>query len=172
MPVRALWRPARRLHSGCTDTPFLLAVGSWSDVLDALEQPVEYVRNPIAGHSQTLGPVQLPVEANDQPYVQLRWKYYYVSGATGPRAQLRVDDIRVAAAGAAPVFTRIEPLTDGNVQIQIRGLPDQQYVIESSTNLATWETLRTLSAGAGGLFEFVEPNARASRARFFRARTP
>src|SRR5438034_4584633 len=145
---------------------------AWRDVLDALGQPVEYVRNPIAGHSQTLGPVQLPLEANDQPYVQVRWKYYCLTGASGPRAQLRVDDILVAAAGAAPVFTRIESLTDGRVRFQFSGLPNRQYVIESSTDLAAWETLRRMSAGAGGLFEFVEPNASASRARFFRARIP
>jgi hypothetical protein len=145
---------------------------AWRDVLDALGQPVEYVRNPIAGHSQMLGPVQLPVELNDQPYVQLRWKYYYLTGASGSRAQLRVDDILVAAAGSAPVFTRIDPLPDGNVRFQLSGLPNWQYVIESSTNLAVWETLRTLRASAGGLFEFVEPDAGASRARFFRARTP
>ena len=109
---------------------------------------------------------------NDQPYVQLRWKYYYVSGVTGQRAQLRVDDILVSASGASPVFTRIEPMLDGSMRFQIRGLPNGQYVIESSTNLAAWETLQTMSASAGGLFEFVEPSASASRARFFRARTP
>ena len=148
------------------------ATNTWRDVFDAFGQPVEYVRNPITGHSQTLGPVELPVEVNDQPYVQLRWKYYYVSGATGPRAQLRVDDILVAAAGAAPVFIRIESLIEGSVRFQIRGLPYGQYVIESSTNLAAWETLRMMSASAGGLLEFVEPNAGTFPARFFRARTP
>ena len=144
----------------------------WRDVLDPFGQPVEYVRNTIAGHSQSLGPVQLSSEVNGQPYVQLRWKYYHVSGATGPPAQLRVDDILVAAAGVAPVFTGINPLTDGSVRFQIRGIPNGQYVIESSTNLAEWETLRTLTAGTGGLIEFVESNSNAPGARFFRARTP
>src|SRR3989442_3490813 len=73
------------------------ATNLWRDVLDAFGQPVEYVSNPIAGHSQTLGPAELPSGVNDQPYVQLRWKYYYVSGVTGQRAQLRVDDILVSA---------------------------------------------------------------------------
>jgi hypothetical protein len=148
------------------------ATNAWREVIDAFGQPVEYVRNPVPGHSQTLGPVLLPVEVNGQTYVQLRWKYYYVNGATGPRAQLRVDDIRVAAGGAAPIFTRIEPLLDGSVRFQIRGLPNGQYVIESSTNLAAWRTLQTLNAGAAGLFEFVETDASTSRGRFFRARTP
>jgi hypothetical protein len=148
------------------------ATNAWRDVLDALGQPVEYVRNPIPGHSQTLGPVLLPAEVNGQPYVQLRWKYYYVNGAAGPRAHLRVDDILVAAAGAAPVFTRIEPLLDGRVWFQMRGRPNGQYAIESSTDLAVWETLRTMNATIDGLLEFAEPNSSVSRARFFRTRTP
>ena len=145
---------------------------AWREALDAFGQPVEYVRNPIAGHSQTLGPVLLPAEVNGQPYVQLRWKYYYVSGVAGPRAQLRVDDILVAAAGAAPVFTRIEPSPDGRVRFQMRGRPNGQYVIETSANLAAWETLQTMNASADGLLEFVEPSSSASGTRFFRARTP
>ncbi len=148
------------------------ATNTWRDVLDALGQRVEYVRNSIAGHSQSLGPVELPAEVNGQPYVQLRWKYYFVTGATGPRAQLRVDDILVAAAGAAPVFTRIEPLIDGGVRFDIRGLPNGQYVIESSADFEAWEALRTLNASTDGLLEFAEPHSNASGARFFRARTP
>jgi hypothetical protein len=104
--------------------------------------------------------------------VQLRWKYYYASGATGPRAQLRVDDIRVSAAGPAPVFAGIEPLADGSVRFQVRGVPDRQYAIESSTNLASWETSRMITADTGGFFEFVEPNAGAIGGRFLRARAP
>src|SRR6266513_74116 len=75
---------------------------AWRDVPDASGQSVEYVRNPVAGHSQSLGPVPLPGEMNDQSYVQLRWKYYYVTGASGPRPQLRVDDILLTAA--VPIF--------------------------------------------------------------------
>ena len=148
------------------------ATNTWRDVLDSLGRPVEYVRNPIAGHSQAFGPVELPPDVNGRPYVQLRWKYYHVSGATGPRAQLRVDDILVAAAGAAPVFTGIESLSDGGVRFQMRGQPNRQYIIESSTNLFAWETVRAMDADATGLIEFVESNSSPSRARFFRARTP
>ena len=148
------------------------ATNAWRDVLDTFGQPVEYVRNSVAGHSQSFGPAQLAAEVNGRPYVQLRWKYYYVSGATGPRAQLRVHDILVTAAGAAPVFTRIEPLADGSVRIQVSGFPNRQYDIESSTNLAAWATSRTIAADAGGFFEFVEANTGAVPARFLRARAP
>ena len=143
---------------------------SFADVLDAKGAPVEYVRNPVAGHSQTLGPVQLPEEVNNQSYVQLRWKYYYVTGASGPRAELRGDDILVSAG--APAFTRVQPLPDGRVQFQINGSPDRQYVIEASTNLTDWSALQTMTAGTNGAFDFVETNSSSFPVRFFRARTP
>ncbi|PYK57482.1 MAG: hypothetical protein DME21_17160 [Verrucomicrobia bacterium] len=92
---------------------------SFAAVLDANGAPVEYVRNPVVGHSQTLGPVQLPVEVNNQSYVQLRWKYYYLTGASGSRAELRVDDILVSAG--VPAFTHAQPWADGSVQFQISG---------------------------------------------------
>ena len=69
--------------------------GEFVDVLDGDDQPVEYVRNSNAGHTQRFGPVALPAAALDQEYVQLLWRYYRVSGMSGPRAQLRLDEILV-----------------------------------------------------------------------------
>jgi hypothetical protein len=83
------------------------ASGPFSDVLDA-GQPVEYVRNAIAGHSQAFGPVALPKVLENQPYIQLRWKYHYIeTGVTGARAQLRLDDIVINSekSFAAPIVT-------------------------------------------------------------------
>lgn len=71
--------------------------GTFQDVLDGSGQPIEYVRNTAAGHSQVMGPVALPAEALGKPYVQLFWRYYYVSGS-GSRARLRLDDIVVSRA--------------------------------------------------------------------------
>ncbi|NLK40450.1 MAG: hypothetical protein GX298_00150, partial [Planctomycetes bacterium] len=45
---------------------------------------------------EILGPIALPAEALEQPYVQLLWRYYHVDGDSGARAQLRLDDIVVA----------------------------------------------------------------------------
>lgn len=81
------------------------ASGPFMDVLDEASQPVEYLRNDVTGHSTNLAPVKLPPDAENQLYVQLRWKYYWVSGDSGARAQLRLDDILVTSQGAvfAPV---------------------------------------------------------------------
>ncbi len=57
--------------------------------------PVEYKRNEQAGHAQIIGPVRLPDEIQDKPYVQLRWKFYHLAGTSGSRAMLRLDNIAV-----------------------------------------------------------------------------
>jgi hypothetical protein len=68
----------------------------FKDVLDPAGQPIEYNRNPEAGHSQVFENIKLPEEFNNQPYVQLLWNYYFKGTVTsGARAQLRVDDIDV-----------------------------------------------------------------------------
>ncbi len=56
--------------------------------------PVEYLRG-ATGDIQSFVDIPLPPDAHNQPYVQLLWRYYYVSGSSGARAQLRLDDISV-----------------------------------------------------------------------------
>lgn len=74
---------------------------SFVDVPGPGGAPVEYVRNNNAGHSTVLGPFSLPAAADNQPLVELRWKYYYRSGDSGARAQLRLDGIEVTAGPVA-----------------------------------------------------------------------
>ncbi len=71
--------------------------GSFQDVLNSNGQPVEYVRNDNDGHSQVIGPVALPPALLNAPYVQLLWQYYYTGPETsGPRDQLRIDNIVIS----------------------------------------------------------------------------
>ena len=49
------------------------------------------------GNNSKIGPVVLPGEILNREYVQLLWRYHYLSGTSGPRAQLRLDDILVQA---------------------------------------------------------------------------
>jgi hypothetical protein len=65
------------------------------DITDMNGVPIEYVSNKVGGHSQLFEPIRLPEILQNKPYVQLRWKYYHVSGTSGPRAMLRLDDISV-----------------------------------------------------------------------------
>ncbi|TVR51662.1 MAG: hypothetical protein EA425_06680, partial [Puniceicoccaceae bacterium] len=58
-----------------------------------------YLRSETAGHEAAFGPVGLPPAAIDQPLVELLWRYQHVAGTSGPRAALRLDDIRVSWDG-------------------------------------------------------------------------
>ncbi|MFO7776337.1 MAG: chitobiase/beta-hexosaminidase C-terminal domain-containing protein [Candidatus Hydrogenedentota bacterium] len=73
------------------------ASGPFQDLRDENGNPLEYIRNETPGHAQPFGPVTLPSELEDEPYVELRWKYYHILGDSGPRAELRLNDIVVAA---------------------------------------------------------------------------
>lgn len=71
--------------------------GPFTDLLDGSGNPVEYMRNAGAGHSQVMGPVSLPAGLLNKPYIQLLWQYYWSGvGTSGPRDQLRVDDIVIS----------------------------------------------------------------------------
>lgn len=75
--------------------------GAWQDVL-VDGSPVEYLREASAGPEVVIGPVTLGSEWEELEHVQLQWRYYHVSGNSGARAQLRLDDITVTSSGATP----------------------------------------------------------------------
>ncbi len=56
----------------------------------------EYLTN-ADGHSRKFGPVSIPQALLGKEYLQLLWKYYHVSGNSGARAELRLDDIMIGA---------------------------------------------------------------------------
>jgi hypothetical protein len=64
--------------------------------------PVEYLAM-YNGHYMLFENIELPEEAMNQEYVQLLWKYYWHSGTSGPRAELRLDDILIKE-GSSSVF--------------------------------------------------------------------
>ncbi|MFA6467381.1 MAG: phospholipase D-like domain-containing protein [Bacteroidota bacterium] len=83
---------------------------AWTDV----PGPIEYTVNPTAGHSQNFGPTLLPATVNNQPVVQLRWRYYYNSAGSNTRPQLRVGNITVQtgeASGNGTGSVRLDPDT-------------------------------------------------------------
>jgi hypothetical protein len=82
--------------------------GEFQDVVFGDQHvPVEYRRSETAGDTAILGPHRLPLTLVNKPYVQLLWRYYHVSGAAGPRPELRLDDILVE--GGDPVAVGPEP---------------------------------------------------------------
>lgn len=140
-----------RLQYAVGDEPF-------QDVLDAKGQPVEYLRSEVAGHEKALGPVALPARAANQAFVQLRWKYYFVSGDSGARAQLRVDEINITSAGVAVSASAGEILSvrraaDGQVSLRFLGTGSQGYSLQFSPDLRTWRDAEAFQTDATGLAE-------------------
>jgi hypothetical protein len=73
--------------------------GQWTDLTDASGSPIVYHRNASAGHELDFNGIRLPESFIDQPYVQLRWLYYFtgerLSEDSGARDMLRLANIRV-----------------------------------------------------------------------------
>jgi hypothetical protein len=146
---------------------------AFADLLDAQGQPVEYVRHPVAGHAQTVGPVRLPAALHNQPYAQLRWKYYWLGGTDGPRAELRVDDITVGEPQPPPTVASVT-LGSGGTSLQVRfnATPAFIYSLETSTNLLQWLPAGIVAADAAGVIAFQVPVVVGPPACYYRLRWP
>jgi hypothetical protein len=72
---------------------------SWSDV----PGPVEFSSSgKVNGDTETFSGIILPSSCNNESIVQVRWFYYAVSGSSGTRPRLRLDDIDVSSS---PVYS-------------------------------------------------------------------
>ena len=160
---------ALRLQYANGDEPF-------RDVLDAAGQPVEYVRHTTPGHQELIGPVLLPPAANQQPYLQLRWKYYFVSGGNGQRAQLRLDDVLVTPQMPVAAATVAAPQlgSDGTLRLNFVGSPHRAYGLQTSTNLWDWTPIYwpVSDINGNGAAESSFPLWREEPQRFFRLTNP
>ena len=145
--------------------------GAFADVVGPDGQPVEYVGNAVPGHSAFLGPVALPAAVLNQPYAQLRWKYYGVSGTSGGRDQLRVDDITVSEPVGPPRASGIS-LDAGGVRLRFLGAAGFAYTIETSTDLLQWHAWTSGTADVTGSLELRDAIAANVAARFYRVRWP
>jgi len=71
----------------------------WHDVRQPDGSSVRYRRDSLMGEVTTFEAIQLPEAINDQPYVQLRWKYFYtgerLTQEHGRRDRIRLDDIHI-----------------------------------------------------------------------------
>ncbi|MCC5790216.1 MAG: CotH kinase family protein [Opitutales bacterium] len=70
--------------------------GEWTDVkVNGL--PVLYRSQFVAGHQQQFERIPLPGELLGQSEIQLLWRYHHLTGQSGPRAQIRLDNIEIQA---------------------------------------------------------------------------
>ncbi len=66
----------------------------------------------------------------------------------------------------------IQPLPSGNLHLEYRGVPNQAYTLQRSSNLADWSTIETALAGTGGIVVFQEINPTGLSKEFFRITPP
>lgn len=85
---------------------YRIGSGSFVDLLDANGNPVEIISTTPVGQVVEFNNITLPEEAENQPVVYLRWKYYSISG-TGTRPQMRVDDIIVTSHSSIGTPTKL-----------------------------------------------------------------
>jgi hypothetical protein len=75
--------------------------GPFKDVLDEDGKPLEYERSNKAGHLQDIGPVRLPNEVENRPYVQVLFRYYHTGrredASSGQRSELNIARVKVEA---------------------------------------------------------------------------
>jgi hypothetical protein len=71
----------------------------------------------------------------------------------------------VVFSAAQPQLGSVSLLSGGVVQLGVKGLSGQTYIIEASTNLVIWAPIYT----NGGSFMFTDPNAPNYNRRFYRA---
>lgn len=75
--------------------------GPFEDLLDVDGNPSEYKSNEIAAHTEAMTDVLLPKIAEDRPYVQLFWRYYFTGAqvdlTNGQRSKLRLYDLAIEA---------------------------------------------------------------------------
>jgi hypothetical protein len=130
--------------------------GTWTNIPGALE----YVRNATAGHSQKFSlNVSLATsnDIDDQPVVYLRWKYYFVSGTSGARAELRVGDISVSSTAPVVLPTHLvilsvngdrSPSRNGLFTLTVQAQDNQgnPQNVNANTNISV-----SLATGSGSL---------------------
>jgi hypothetical protein len=88
--------------------------GTWLNVLNSLGNPVEYSSvglrtTPTIPAAQTVGPVVLPSDANNQSLVQVRIKFYFSNdpaqtpAPAGTRPRMRLDDISITSQSSSGI---------------------------------------------------------------------
>ncbi|MSU33567.1 MAG: hypothetical protein EXS36_00330 [Pedosphaera sp.] len=157
--IRLQWRIG-------TNTPF-------NSVLGQNGLPVEYIASSTPGHSQPFGPIPLPAAAENQPVIQLRWKYYALpNSASGGRPELRVDNILVTA-GSTFVPTKTSfghfNLAAGTVTIRFDGPSNRAVGLFASTDLRQWLQVKSGVSDASGAAE-LKHNSVGAPAQFYQMR--
>lgn len=166
--IRVSWKGAvvtsgQRLYS--IRLQYRIGDGLFKDVLDANGNPVEILSNSPVNQVVEFNNIQLPEEAENQPVVYLRWKYYYIPPATGTRPEMRVDDILVTSFSSIgtptklivkeiipavpssyfPFSVKLQTVDDNNIPKFVSS--NTTVSLQTIPNLVAPETQKTIVAG-------------------------
>lgn len=143
---------------------------AFTDLLNANGTPVEYRRNPVDGHTEDFGPLPLPAQLDNRSLVQLRFRYFAIptAGDSGPRAQLRLDDIRVTSSPDVITFQLQALANAGGVTLRAQSRAGIACTLWASADLVEWTEVTTATTDATGQAEFAQPTDRSLR--FFQVR--
>lgn len=127
---------------------------TWSDVPGSNEFSNAGL---IAGDVQNFGPLTLPVECNNQPIVQVRWKYFeHLENDGGTRPRIRLDEISITSDFATGIET---PVSSTNVSIYpnpATGLINFNKKISGELINSTGQLVKTFSAASTLSLENIE----------------
>jgi hypothetical protein len=114
------------------------------------------------------------VAVNNQPVIQLRWKYYFIpTGASGARAELRVDDIRVTGTPQSlPTLTALRRTANTGLQAEFAHRPGRYFMVWASSNLVNWWPVQTLPFDSEGKAKLEQPIKLDYPACFYRLQYP
>jgi hypothetical protein len=76
--------------------------------------------------------------------------------------------INVGTNSSSPASLQLQRQVDGTFFLNVTGQTNQQYVVQSSTNLVDWQNISTNFA-TGGLFRFLDPSSTTVPFQFYRA---
>jgi hypothetical protein len=95
---------------------------------------------------------------------------YTVRDSRGAAAEGTVHVTVTASTSSGPNVVGVSVGSDGSATVRFAGIPGISYLIEASTDLVHWDSIGSTTAGANGLFEFVDPEAGNYTSRYYRSR--
>jgi fibronectin type 3 domain-containing protein len=94
--------------------------------------------------------------------------YYYVVSAANITGESAASNEVTATPFASPIILTIVSATNGQFTLQFQAVNGRTYVVQTSTDLATWSPIYTNQA-IGSPFLFTDTNA-VDQARFYRVK--
>ncbi len=104
----------------------------------------------------------------------LEWSYVKDPSISEGLDAAFIDDVNLPLTASAPPTPPQLQLQSGGggFLMTITGQANQQYVIQTSTNLVDWQNFSTTNTAAGGVIQIPLPANTTNRAQFYRAYAP